>query len=150
MSVQYSKASPLPEPYHYNAPPAYDTYNTPTPQYYQPTMAEYTPRSYDQQLSTTTGPLALPIVIPQQRPGSKDRGFMAAYAPSLEESGIDQRTFLKFIDDCNTALQGNKYLAGVQVAAFGAGFAPSIIAMAVTTAVQYGVGMANKAHVRNK
>ena len=89
MSVQYSKASPLPEPYDYNAPPAYDAYNAPA-QYHHPTMAEYTPSGYHQQLSTTSGPLSLPIVIPQQRPGSKDRGFMAAYAPSLEESGIGQ------------------------------------------------------------
>ncbi len=154
MSLTYAKSSKVPEPQHYSAPPpayeSYSSFNSPT-QYYQPSMADSTPRSYQQpQQSTMTGPLPLPIVIPQQRPGSKDRGFMAAYAPSLEESGVDQRMFLQFIDDFNTALQGNKYLAGVQVAAFGAGFAPSVIAMAVTTAVQYGAGLANKACVRNK
>lgn len=96
------------------------------------------------------GPLPLPIVIPQQRMGSKDRGFMAAYASSLAPCGIDRITFLKFIDDVNTGLQGNKYLAGVQVVAFGVGLTPDIIVMGVSTAVQAGAMIANKAAVRNK
>lgn len=94
--------------------------------------------------------LSLPVVIPQQRPGSMERGFMAAYAPSLDACGIDQTTMLQFIDDCNTAVQGNKYLAGVQVVSFGVGFTPEIIVMGVATAVQAGAYLANKSHVKHK
>ncbi|KAJ5602732.1 hypothetical protein N7537_005688 [Penicillium hordei] len=107
---------------------------------------------YDSQAGMTTmgGPLPLPIVIPQQRPGSQERGFMAAYAPSLESCGIDQRSFLRFIDETNTALEGNKYLAGVQVVSLGVGFTPEIIVMGVAAAVQAGAWAANKGYVRGR
>lgn len=96
------------------------------------------------------GPLSVPVVIPQQRPGSQERGFMAAYAPSLEAAGIDRKTFLHFVDDCNNAFQGNKFLAGVQVVSFGVGFTPEVIVMGVSTAVQLGAHMANKGFVKHK
>ncbi|KAI3011981.1 hypothetical protein CBS147346_896 [Aspergillus niger] len=107
---------------------------------------------YDSQSGMTTmgGPLPLPVVIPQQRPGSQERGFMAAYAPALESCGIDQKTFLRFIDETNTALEGNKYLAGVQVVSLGVGFTPEVIVMGVAAAVQAGAWMANKGYVRGK
>ncbi|KAJ5930415.1 hypothetical protein N7466_005908 [Penicillium verhagenii] len=107
---------------------------------------------YDSQagMNTMGGPLPLPIVIPQQRPGSQERGFMAAYAPSLESCGIDQRSFLRFIDETNTALEGNKYLAGVQVVSLGVGFTPELIVMGVAAAVQAGAWVANKGYVRGK
>lgn len=75
---------------------------------------------------------------------------MAAYAPSLELCGIDQRTFLQFIDETNTALEGNKYLAGVQVVSLGVGFTPEMIVMGVAAAVQVGAWVANKGYVRGK
>ncbi|KAJ5918222.1 hypothetical protein N7454_010597 [Penicillium verhagenii] len=107
---------------------------------------------YDSQagMNTIGGPLPLPIIIPQQRPGSQERGFMAAYAPSLESCGIDQRSFLRFIDETNTALEGNKYLAGVQVVSLGVGFTPELIVMGVAAAVQAGAWAANKGYVRGK
>ena len=125
---------------------------------------QHQPRQYDydydskngygqRQLAPSCGmdsPLPFPVVIPQQRMGSKDRGFMAAYAPSLAACGIDRMTFLKFIDDVNIGLQGNKYLAGVQVVAFGVGLTPETIVMGVSAAVQAGAMIANKAAVRNK
>lgn len=102
------------------------------------------------QIPTNCGPLPLPIVVPQQRPGSRERGFIAAYAPSLEACGIDRMAFLRFLDECNTAVQGNKFLAGVQVVSFGVGFTPEMIVMGVATAVQAGAYFANKGHVRHK
>ncbi|PYH93845.1 hypothetical protein BO71DRAFT_419764 [Aspergillus ellipticus CBS 707.79] len=94
--------------------------------------------------------LPLPVVIPQQRPGSKSRGFIAAYAPSLEACDIDQLTFLQFIHDCNKALTGNKWLAGVQVVSFGVSFTPEVITMAVATAVNAAATVANTAHMHHK
>lgn len=39
-----------------------------------------------------------PVIIPQRRPGNKDRGFVHAYAPVLAECGIGQDAFLGFLD----------------------------------------------------
>lgn len=43
--------------------------------------------------------LPCPVIIPQRRPRNKDRGFVRAYAPVLEECGISQEVFLKFLQD---------------------------------------------------
>lgn len=111
-------------------------------------------RRHSQQLGdmppTVDGPLALPVVIPQQHPGSKERGFMAAYAPCLETCDVSQITLLQFIDECNSVIQGNKTLSGVQTVSFGASFTPEMIAMGVATATQAAAYMANKTHVKHK
>lgn len=39
-----------------------------------------------------------PVIIPQRRPGNKDRGFVHAYAPVLGDCGIGQDAFLGFLD----------------------------------------------------
>lgn len=45
----------------------------------------------------TISRLPCPVIIPQRRPRSKARGFVRAYAPVLNDCGIDQETFLKFL-----------------------------------------------------
>lgn len=47
--------------------------------------------------------LPCPVIIPQRRPGKRERGFVRAYAPVLNNCGISQDTFLKFLKDWNTA-----------------------------------------------
>ena len=42
------------------------------------------------------GGLPCPVIIPQRRPHKKSRGFVRAYAPALEECGIDQDGFMSF------------------------------------------------------
>lgn len=39
------------------------------------------------------------VILPQRRPRNKDRGFVRAYAPVLESSGISQDVFMKFLRD---------------------------------------------------
>lgn len=41
--------------------------------------------------------LPVPVIIPERRPGSKHRGFVRAYAPVLNDCGIDQGTFMDFL-----------------------------------------------------
>jgi hypothetical protein len=48
--------------------------------------------------SPAVGRLTAPVVLPQKRPRAKVRGFVRAYAPMLEDCGIDQATFLEFLD----------------------------------------------------
>jgi hypothetical protein len=49
--------------------------------------------------------LPCPVIIPQRRPGAKKRGFVRAYAPVLQDCGIGQDVFLKFISDFHKASQ---------------------------------------------
>lgn len=45
--------------------------------------------------------LPLPVIISQRRPQNKSRGWARAYAPALMGAGIDEVTFLDFIDRFN-------------------------------------------------
>jgi hypothetical protein len=47
---------------------------------------------------STTGELSLPVVIPQRRPKDRSRGFIRAYAPVLQDAGINQPIWLDFLD----------------------------------------------------
>lgn len=80
-------------------------------------------------------PLPAPVILPQRRPGNQKRGFVRAYAPDLANCGIDQETFLKFIKNFHKSSKASPLFDVVIVSSMIAGFAPSIIAMAVTTAV---------------
>ena len=86
--------------------------------------------------------LPCPVILPQHRPRDKKRGFVRAYAPVLEDVGIDQGTFLDFLRTFKKACEADGWLQAVNLAAFGAGFVPNPIAMGVSTAVQFAVGVA--------
>jgi hypothetical protein len=47
--------------------------------------------------------LFAPVIIPQRRPKDKKRGFVRAYAPALEECGVDQKAFLGFLKNWGNA-----------------------------------------------
>ncbi|KAJ6000789.1 hypothetical protein N7481_001198 [Penicillium waksmanii] len=94
--------------------------------------------------------IACPVVIPQRRPGNKERGFMKAYAPMLSQYDISQEHFYDFINALNKAVQASKVIAAVQVAAFGASFVPNQISLGVTAAVQIVSAVAAKAQIRWK
>lgn len=49
------------------------------------------------------GRLPCPVIIPQRRPENKSRGWMLAYAPALNDCGIDQTTFLDSLGAFNKA-----------------------------------------------
>ncbi|KAJ9607996.1 hypothetical protein H2200_008075 [Cladophialophora chaetospira] len=51
------------------------------------------------------GPLALPVILPQRRPGSNSRGFVRAYAPMLHSCGIDQTLWFDFLNGFHEALK---------------------------------------------
>ena len=68
------------------------------------------------------GRLPLPVVLPQRRPKARARGFVRAYAPVLENAGIDQKTWLSFLDLFQKSSAANPLLDAINLAAF-AGFA---------------------------
>lgn len=90
----------------------------------------------------STARLPYPVIVPQRRPGTKTRGFVRAYAPDLGPCGIDQDTFLRFIQNFHEASQASPILKAIYVSAGIAGFAPSIIATAVCISVQVAAGTA--------
>lgn len=96
-------------------------------------MSTYRPLERD---GVPHSPLSLPVIIPQRRPGNRMRGFCRAYSPILEDAGIDQTTFINFIETFEKSSRASPIFGVIQLAAGIAGLAPSGIAMAVTIAVQ--------------
>nr|POE77705.1 hypothetical protein CFP56_09348 [Quercus suber] len=88
------------------------------------------------QVPQTFQPLPCPVIIPQRRPGDKGRGFVRAYAPVLANNGIEQEQFLAFLKSFHKASQASPLFTAIQVSASIASFAPSVIAMAVVTALE--------------
>lgn len=63
-----------------------------------------------------SGCLELPVVITQRRPKARTRGFIRAYAPILENVGIDQETFIDFIDKLNKAVEPSPWISAIDLA----------------------------------
>lgn len=64
-------------------------------------MQSHPPPKY----SPVAGRLEMPVILPQRRPKSKERGFVRAYAPMLQTCGIQQAEFLDFLDGFGKAIQ---------------------------------------------
>ncbi|KAK5049362.1 hypothetical protein LTR84_004291 [Exophiala bonariae] len=91
---------------------------------------EYTDRP------TEIKPLPRPVIIPQRRPNTKSRGFARAYAPDLwHYKCINEQSFLDFLEEFHKSSQASPVFQVINLAAIGAGFAPSAIAIAVSLAV---------------
>lgn len=75
---------------------------------------------------------------------------MLAYAPCLQEFGIDQSMFIEFIRTCNDAIQVSPVMGVVKLAAFGAGFSPTPIISGVATAVSLGATAVGNATTNSK
>ncbi len=86
--------------------------------------------------TTPTAHLPCPVIIPQRRPHDKKRGFVRAYAPVLQSCGIDQDSFLAFLKAMHQSSKASPVFNVINIAAFAAGFVPSITAMIVTTVAQ--------------
>ena len=84
--------------------------------------------------------LQYPVVIPQRRPGTKARGFVRAYAPDLENVGIDEVTFSTFLHNFQESAKASPLLNLIWVSAGVVGFVPGVITMAVSISVQVAAG----------
>jgi hypothetical protein len=94
-----------------------------------------------------TGGLAMPVILPQRRPKNKERGFVRAYAPMLQDCGIQQQEFLDFLDGFSKAIQLHPVFhafnlavgataTGAQLAGYGPGFLIALGAFAVHATVE--------------
>ncbi|KAL4733779.1 hypothetical protein BDV11DRAFT_213439 [Aspergillus similis] len=108
---------------------------TPTPPLYSPSDAPKLP---------------YPVILPQRRPKSNKRGFIRSYAPVLADFGIDQETFLDFLETSNKACQATSWLSALNLASIGTIWLPSAIAFVVSTVIQVGTEAAIRVDSRRK
>ena len=80
--------------------------------------------------------LPCPVVIPQRRPRTKSRGFVKAYAPILEDCGIDQETWMDFLETFHKASQASPIFGGILIAGHLVGYVPSVSAMVASIMIQ--------------
>ncbi|KAI4799255.1 hypothetical protein E4T45_11505, partial [Aureobasidium sp. EXF-8846] len=94
------------------------------------------------------GELSLPVVIPQRRPKDRSRGFIRAYAPVLQGAGIDQPTWLAFLDALQKSSAADPWLNAINFASIGTMFMPHVIGFAVSYAIQQATNIAIEMQAR--
>ena len=112
-----------------------------------PQSQALTPRTATASISSAPR-LPFPVILPQRRPGTKTRGFVRAYAPVLEETGIPQEAFLRFLKDFHQAAQASPIFDVVMIAtAIAAAYPDPVIGLGVQ-AVQVAVGIGQEIQER--
>jgi hypothetical protein len=94
------------------------------------------------------GKLTHPVAIPQRRPKSKDRGFVGAYAPELENVGIDQKSWLDFLETLNEASLANPWINAINLAGLAASPLPSFASQAISIALLVATSIAIEVQTR--
>ena len=92
--------------------------------------------------------LPFPVIVPQRRPGTKSRGFVRAYSPVLEGSGISQDAFLGFLKNLHKAAQASPIFDVVMIATAIAGAYPDPIVGLGVQAVQVAAGIGQEIQER--
>ncbi|CAG8075600.1 unnamed protein product [Penicillium nalgiovense] len=94
--------------------------------------------------------LPCPVIIPQRRPRNKDRGFVRAYAPILQDCGIDQETFLQFLEYLDVVNHASAWIEVVFIAAQITSSLPFPAAMAVGMVLSVVAGTARELQKRTR
>ncbi|CAD6565111.1 MAG: hypothetical protein ASARMPREDX12_005695 [Alectoria sarmentosa] len=90
---------------------------------------------------TSMQKLPFPVIVPQRRPRTKARGFVRAYPPVFEETGISQDAFLSFLKKLHKAAQASPIFDVVVIATAIAGAYPDPIVGLAVQAVQVAAGI---------
>lgn len=94
--------------------------------------------------------LPFSVVLPQRRPKNRSRGFIRAYAPVLMNAGIDQATFLDYLELFDKASQASPWLNAINLAGFAFSFLPAGISMAISVAIAISVKVAIEMQSRSR
>lgn len=94
--------------------------------------------------------LSAPVVLPQRRPKKQDRGFIRAYAPVLENYGIDQTMFLDFLDTAEKSTKSARWLKAINLASLATIPLPSATGIAIGIAIQIATDVAMAVDSRYK
>jgi hypothetical protein len=104
----------------------------------------------DHAMVSRTSRLEMPVILTQRRPKARDRGFIRAYAPILEDVGIDQPTFVEFVDNLNLAVQPSPWIQAINLASFAGMAVPEPFTFLVSVAVSMATAAASEIHSRGK
>lgn len=99
---------------------------------------------------TQHAPLPMPVILPQRRPGERSRGFIRAYAPLLQEVGIDEATFMDFVTELNKATMPSPWINAINVATLAVQHVPEPVTIAVAIASQIATKVSMEVHSRSK
>lgn len=113
-------------------------------------MTSHPPPPYIGDENIPRARLLAPVVLPQRRPKNRDRGFIRAYAPALGECGIDQETFIDFLDTAEKACRATPWLRAINLASIGTMWLPSVTGIAVSIAIQIATDAAMAVDGRRK
>ncbi|RTE79616.1 hypothetical protein BHE90_005887 [Fusarium euwallaceae] len=81
------------------------------------------------------GKLSQPVILPQRRPKTRRRGFIRAYAPALNDTGITQEMFLDFLETFHKSTQASPWIDAINYAAMPLSLIPHF-PMVVGLAIQ--------------
>ena len=110
---------------------------------------KHPPPSY----AATVGRLPCAVIIPQRRPETNRRGFVAAYAPVLNDCGIDEKTFMDFHQGFHKATNKQGWFNVVNIAvalsviAETAAVAPSVIVHATAFCVHASIEAGRRLYI---
>ena len=96
------------------------------------------------------------VIIPQRRPHTKTRGFVRAYAPVLQDCGIDEATFMDFHEGFHRAINKQGWFNAVNIAvaisvlAETAAVAPSIIVHATAFCVHTSIEAGRRLYISHE
>ncbi|KAL2682861.1 hypothetical protein Neosp_007319 [[Neocosmospora] mangrovei] len=82
-----------------------------------------------------TSKLSQPVILPQRRPKTRRRGFIRAYAPALNDTGITQDMFLEFLETFHKSTQASPWIDAINMAAMPLSLIPHF-PMVVGLAIQ--------------
>ena len=94
--------------------------------------------------------LPLPVILPQKRPNDRSRGFVKAYAPVLEQSGIDRATFLDFLETFEQGIRASPWLEAINMVTIAALSLPIPEAMAIDIACMVVIETATSVQTRTR
>jgi hypothetical protein len=94
--------------------------------------------------------LEMPVILAQRRPKNRSRGFVRGYAPILEDVGIDQATWLDFLDKFDAATMASPLIQVLNFAEIGGFFVPIAPSIAISAAVYLTIEITKDMHSRQK
>ena len=115
-------------------------------------VKQHPPPSY----ASAVGHLPCSVIIPQRRPQTKSRGFVRAYAPVLNDCGIDEKTFMDFHEGFHKATNKEGWFMAINIAiaisviAETAAVAPSVIVHATAFCVHASIEAGRRLYVTHE
>ncbi|KAI0535029.1 hypothetical protein GGR58DRAFT_26179 [Xylaria digitata] len=87
------------------------------------------------------GRLQYPVILPQRRPKWRHRGFIRAYAPDLLTCGIDQPTFMAFLDELDKSTAWSPLVDIINLSTVATFAIPGGLGAAVALPIQLATGI---------